>query len=101
MGDLKRGAKKAVSWVGDRVSEFVEFSKEGSKRLGEYLGYEKAGLSPKSDKTKREIAAATPPVIPMPDEEDLRRQRRRRLAGEAGRSGRAATILSQDDDQLG
>jgi hypothetical protein len=100
MGDLKRGAKKAVKSVGDFFSDTWESFKEGSKRIGETLGYEKAGVTPKSDKTKRQIAASIPPVIPMPDEEDLRRQRRRRLAGQAG-AGRAATILSEDDDQLG
>lgn len=40
------------------------------------------------------------PVVPMPDEEDLRRARRRSSASQMRRSGRSSTILS-DSDQLG
>ena len=97
MGDLKRWGGDVLRGVGD----VFESMREGSKKIGEVLGYEKAGVTPKSDATKRKLAAAIPPVIPMPDEEDLRRQRRRRLSGQAQASGRAATILSQEDDQLG
>lgn len=40
------------------------------------------------------------PVIPMPDEEEIKRNRRRSNAARGG--GRAATILSQGDgDRLG
>lgn len=89
MGDLKRG-----------VSHLWNSFKEGSKQIGEALGYEKAGVTPKSDKTKRAIAAAAPQVIPMPDEETLRRSQRKGYAG-LSRSGRASTVLTQQDDTLG
>lgn len=47
-----------------------------------------------------ETPVAPPPVVPMPDEEDIRRARRRSTVAQLGRSGRAATILS-DSDRLG
>lgn len=74
---------------------------DGSAQIGEALGYQSAGVTPKSDKTRAAERAAIPPVIPVPDEEALRRDRRRRLAGSVGRTGRAATVLSQEDDLLG
>lgn len=88
MGTLKKMAKSVWNSFED-----------GSKQIGEAFGG--SDITGKSDKTKRKIEAATPPVIPEADDDVLRRERRRRLAGQAGRSGRAATILSQDDDQLG
>lgn len=102
MGDLKRGIKSTFKSVGKKLSQTFESMKEGSKQIGEVLGYEKAGVTPKSDKTKRMLAAANmpEPVMPIADDEELRRARRRRLAG-AQRSGRASTILSGDDDTLG
>jgi len=97
MGDLAKPFKKMYKWIGDKSQDMIE----GSKQIGEVLGYEQAGITPKSHSTQSTIAAARPPVIPEADDDQLRRGRRRRLAGQAGRSGRAATILSQDDDQLG
>jgi hypothetical protein len=87
MGDLKRAAKRTWSSMW-----------EGSKKIAEKLGYESAGVTPPSKDTL--AARAEPPVAPMPDDEELGRARRRRLAGSAGRTGRASTILS-DDDRLG
>lgn len=89
MGDLKRGVKRLFHSM-----------KEGSKQIGEFLGYEKAGVTPKSDKTKRQLAAMVEPVIPIADEEELRRARRRRIASQP-RGGRASTILTSEDDTLG
>lgn len=100
MGDLKRGAKSTVKSLGKKLSQTYESFKEGSKQIGEVLGYEKAGVTPKSDKTKQMLADAVPPVMPEADDEELRRSRRKRVAS-APRSGRAATILSNDDDTLG
>lgn len=100
MGDLKRGAEKAVNWVGDKVGNVWHSFEEGSKQIGEALGFEKTGLTPKSDSTKRKIAASRPQIVPMPDEDELRRAQRRRLAGQVV-SGRASTVLTQQDDTLG
>lgn len=100
MGDLKRGVKSTVRSIGKKLSQTYESMKEGSKQIGEALGYEKAGVTPKSDKTKRKLAAAMPITVPVADEEELRRARRRRIAS-APRAGRASTILSNDDDTLG
>lgn len=98
MGDLKRGTQRGFRSVRKAASSVFESMKEGSKQIGEFLGYEKAGVTPKSDKTKRMLADAVAPVIPMPDDEELRRARRRRPRPS---SGRAATILSGEDDTLG
>lgn len=100
MGDLKREAKRTVKSIGKKLSQTFESMKEGSKQIGEFLGYERAGVTPKSDKTKAMLAAAVEPVIPMADEDELKRSRRRRYAA-ATRSGRASTILSGDDETLG
>ncbi len=102
MGDLKRGLRTLIHTPKKAFSNLFESMKEGSKRIGETLGYEKAGVTPKSDKTKRQLAAAnTPePVIPIADEEELRKARRRRIASQP-RAGRASTILTSDDDTLG
>lgn len=93
MSKLVHGVKKGFKSVWNSFED-------GSKQIGEALGFESAGVTPKSDKTKAAIRANTPPTIPMADEEALRRDRRRRLAGQAER-GRASTILSQEDDYLG
>lgn len=98
MGDLKRGTKSTLRSIRKKVSQTFESMKERSKQIGEVLGYEKAGITPKSDKTKRMMAEAEPTIIPMADEEELRRTRRRRPRPS---SGRAATILSSEDDTLG
>lgn len=90
MGDLKRAAKRTWGSMW-----------EGSKKIAEKLGYEKAGATPASKDTLEARAALEPVVTPMPDDEELGRARRRKLAGSSGRSGRAATILSSDDDRLG
>ena len=42
-------------------------------------------------------AAANEPVIPLPDEEELARIRRRKNRG----GGRAATVLTSDEERLG
>lgn len=89
MGDLKRAVKRVFHSM-----------KEGSKQIGEALGYEKAGITPKSDKTKRQLDAMVEPVVPIADDEELRRARRKRIAGQP-RAGRASTILTSDDDTLG
>lgn len=98
MGDLKRGIKKPFKWIGGQFKDALE----GSKQIAERLGYERAGITPKSDSTKAMLAAANAgdPAIPIADDEELRRARRRRYAG-AARTGRAATVLSEEDDLLG
>lgn len=96
MGDLKRAAKRTVH----SIKKVWGDAYEGSKQIAEKLGYERAGVSPKSEKTKQQLAAMVQPVIPMPDEEELRRARRRRIASQP-RAGRASTILTSDDDTLG
>lgn len=52
---------------------------------------------------KADQAPAPPlPTIPLPDDEAIKRARRRSLAAQAGRTGRASTILSDDTtDRLG
>lgn len=90
MGDLKRGIKRTWSSM-----------YEGSKKIAEKLGYESAGVTPASKDTLAARAAMEPVVTPMADEEELRRSRRRRLAGTAGRTGRASTILSGEEETLG
>lgn len=100
MGDLKRGFKRGLRSIKKAGKHALRSFKEGSKQIGEALGYGSVGVV--SDKTKREIAAANAPepAIPIADEEELRRARRRRLAGQP-RSGRASTILTSDEDTLG
>lgn len=49
---------------------------------------------------KAETPVPPPPVVPMPDEEDIRRAKRRSTAAQMQRAGRASTILS-DSDRLG
>lgn len=49
---------------------------------------------------KAETPIQPPPVVPLPDEEDIKRAKRRSAASQLQRSGRAATILS-DSDRLG
>jgi hypothetical protein len=44
--------------------------------------------------------APPPPVVPMPDEEDIKRAKRRSAAAQLQRSGRQSTILT-DSDRLG
>lgn len=100
MGDLKRGARSLLHRPKKWFSNVLESMKEGSRQIGEKLGYESAGVTPKSDKTKQMLADAVPPVMPIADDEELRRTRRRRAAS-APRSGRASTILSNEDDTLG
>lgn len=102
MGDLKRGAKTLIRSPGHWLKNQFKSMKEGSRQIGEKLGYEQAGITPKSDSTKQMLAAANAPepVMPIADDEELRRARRRR-AGSAQRSGRASTILSNNDDTLG
>jgi hypothetical protein len=50
------------------------------------------------------VKAETPeqpaPVVPMPDEEDIKRAKRRKTAAQLQRSGRQSTILT-DSDRLG
>lgn len=123
MGDLKRAAgrgfrhlKNSVShglstdslnpfsrdfkYIKERAGNLAGSMKEGSLQIAEKLGYEKAGVTPKSDKTKQQLASMVEPIIPMADEEELRRARRRRIAAQP-RAGRASTILSGEDDSLG
>lgn len=96
MGDLKRAFKRGVR----SVKKWADDALEGSKQIGENIGFASVGLM--SNKTKRRMAAANaePPTVPLPDEEELRRARRRRLAGQP-RTGRASTILTSDEDTLG
>lgn len=96
MGDLKRGFMRGVR----SAKKFVGDAWEGSKQIAEKLGYEKAGVTPKSDSTKQQLAAMAEPVLPVADDEELRRSRRRRISSQP-RAGRASTILTSDDDTLG
>lgn len=96
MGKLANLGKDVLQGAGD----VFESMREGSKKIGEKLGYSKAGLSPKSDATKDAEFRARPLTIPMPDEEELRRAQRRRFSGQLT-SGRASTVLTQQDDTLG
>lgn len=89
-----KAVKNVIKDIGHGLGDFYQDALEGSRQIGETLGY---GTT--SKKTKRRIAAAQGPVIPMPDEEEIRRARRRRYAG-AQRSGRASTILSQSDEDM-
>jgi hypothetical protein len=49
---------------------------------------------------KKPEPVAPPPVVPMPDQEEIQRQQRRRMAL-SRRGGRASTILTDSADQLG
>jgi hypothetical protein len=82
--------KKAAKWV----KKQVRYAKEGSLQIGEALGFDQ--LIPDSNRKKRMTAGVEAPVIPLPDEEEIRRARRRRYAS-APRSGRASTILTETD----
>lgn len=42
-----------------------------------------------------------PPPHPLPDEEEIRRAQRRMMASRVGRTGRASTILTGEDEPLG
>jgi hypothetical protein len=48
-----------------------------------------------------EAAEPLPSPAPLPDEEEIRRAQRRLVASRAGKTGRASTILSGDDEPLG
>jgi hypothetical protein len=100
MGDLKRGARTLVRSPGHWFKNQWKSMKEGSRQIGEVLGYEKAGVTPKSDSTKQMLAANAEPVLPIADDEELKRARRRR-AGSTQRTSRASTILSSNEDTLG
>ncbi len=41
------------------------------------------------------------PVMPLPDDEELKAARKRKLAKDMSRSGRLSTILSDSSDTLG
>jgi hypothetical protein len=41
------------------------------------------------------------PPLPLPDEEEIKRNQRRTLAARAGKTGRGSTILSGNDEPLG
>ena len=51
------------------------------------------------------VKAATPvtppPVVPLPDEEDIARAKRRSSAAQLQRGGRDSTILTGNSDRLG
>ena len=49
---------------------------------------------------KAETPTPPSPVVPMPDEEDIRRAKRRSMATQMQRAGRTSTILS-DSGRLG
>lgn len=51
---------------------------------------------------KAETPVAPPPVVPMPDEEQLKVSRRRQMtAAQLQRAGRQSTILTGESERLG
>lgn len=59
------------------------------------------GLGSTPEMPAAAVAAATKPaVMPLPDGDEVKKAMRKRIAEQAGRSGRASTILS-DDTKLG
>lgn len=94
---------KAV--IPNEVTGFWDDAIEGSKQIGEKIGY---GGQVQSDKTKREeqavidAAAATvdEPAIRMPDQDEISRIRRRAAQRRRGLS-RASTVLGGDAETLG
>lgn len=53
---------------------------------------------------KKKKAEAPPPgpiVMPLADDEAVRRARRRGIAGQMGRRGRSSTMLTADSETLG
>jgi hypothetical protein len=87
---------KLVDWGGDiikGVGQATQSMIDGSKKIARGLGYGKVvpSLNPK---------IAPPLVVPMPDEQALQEAQRRRFAGQVT-SGRASTVLTQQNDTLG
>lgn len=88
--------------VPNEITGFWDDAMEGSKQLGEAIGF--PGV--KSDHTKGEeekIAAAQAEadrVMPIPDEEELKRVRRRRMSRQQG-YGRSSTVLGGNSETLG
>lgn len=98
MGDLKRGVKRGWKSVRNTYDDVIE----GSRQIGEKIGFSQYGL--KSDKTERKERAAQDAIdeankpMPMADEEEIERSKRR--TNSARGSGRASTIFT-DSDRLG
>lgn len=87
-------AKQSIGDTTKTLGDWVQSGIDHSKRIGRHLGYGKVipSLNPKSP---------PPLVVPMPDEQTLQEAQRRRFAGQVT-SGRASTVLTQQqDDSLG
>jgi len=52
-------------------------------------------------KKAAETAPEAAPVMPLADDEAVRRAKKRSTIGQMGRSGRSSTILTDDSDKLG
>lgn len=89
MGDLKRWGGDVVKGVGQVTQSMVDSSKSIARHLG--YGTVVKSLNPK---------APAPLIVPMPDEEALRQAERRKFSGKVT-SGRASTVLTNQDDTLG
>lgn len=66
----------------------------GSKLVGGLLGKKKTS-------TAAAPAAATPAVMPTPDDDAIRLARRRSIAQQLSRSGRQSTMLTPAGSKLG
>lgn len=58
MGDVADAVGDVFSYVGRGIGSIGSSMVEGSKKIGEALGYSKAGITPESGSTKRKRAAA-------------------------------------------
>lgn len=100
MSDLEKGVKNVGRWIGRQADDVWDSMKEGSLQIAKGLGYEKAGITPAPKSTianrKRALEASMPKVIPMPDDEELKRTSRRRQ--QRRNRGRESTILSMGGD---
>lgn len=93
MGDLARGFGRLHSWArGHSIGQKFKRSILGDATYDKMhpIGTAATALA---------YPPPTPPVIPMPDEEMLTKAKRRN--SQTGRTGRAATIMSDEDTGMG
>ena len=91
MGGLHKSAKKIIP---------KEMRTPLDKKIGEENISTHESLSKRMDPSKAMEDQEQEPVIPLPDEEEIRRSKRRGTAARGG--GRASTVLTGGDkDRLG
>lgn len=76
-----------------KIAGGLLLGKVASKAVGSVIGGKKKAPAPAPE--------AGPKVMPLADDEAIRRARKNALVRQLGRSGRSSTILSGDSETLG